>query len=128
MSNSQQSTIDRLAGRHDGAIIAGAFVLGSMLVLWLGGCAQLGQVAAQDATNATAIASAVGDTAGAQCWPALATTGGAISAAGNSAGVFTAIEEKRAVRLALQNPACQPIWAGVLAELLKLTPAAPFVP
>ena len=43
-------------------------------------------------------------------------------------GLLTTLEEKRAVQMALQNAACQPVWAGVLAELLKATPAAPFVP
>lgn len=112
----------------DGLAAAGVVTLAAVLMLWLGGCAQVGQFAAQDAQNATTIATAVGDTAGAACWPALATTGNAIAAAGNSAGVLSAIEEKRAVRMALQNPACEPIWAGVLAEVLKFTPAAPFVP
>jgi hypothetical protein len=121
--------VDRCAlGLGDGIATAGAVSLAIMLGLWLGGCAQVGQFAAGDAQNAAAIATAVGDTAGAACWPALATTGNAIAAGGNSAGVLTGIEEKRAVQMALQNAACQPVWAGVLAELLKATPAAPFVP
>jgi hypothetical protein len=128
MLNSVKSVAARLATRADDIVIAGGFALGSALVLWLGGCAQVGQVAAQDATNAKTIAAAVGDSAGEQCWPVLAKTAGAVAAAGNSPGLFTAIEEKRAARLAFQDPACQPIWAGVLAELLKFTPAAPLVP
>ncbi len=128
MRNSATSFVDRIAGRRDSVVIAGAFALGSALVLWLGGCAQIGQASAQDAINATTIATAIDDTAGEHCWPVLARTGGAIAGAGNSPGVFAAIEEKRAARLALQDPACQPIWAGVLAELLKFSPAAPFVP
>jgi hypothetical protein len=115
-------------GRGDGVVAAGAVSLALSLAVWLGGCAQVGQFAAGDAKNAAAIATAAGDTAGAACWPVLATTGTAIAAAGNSAGLLTAIEEKRAVQMALQAPACQPVWAGVLAELLKATPAAPFVP
>ena len=116
------------ASLGDGIVTAGAVALAMMLALWLGGCAQVGQLAAGDATNAAAIATAVGDNAGEECWPALATTGNAIAASGYSGGVFTALEEKRAVQMALQNAACQPVWAGVLAELLKATPAAPFVP
>jgi hypothetical protein len=115
-------------GVGDGIVTAGAVSLAVVLALWLGGCAQVGQFAAADAQNAASIATAVGDRAGASCWPVLATTGNAISASGNSAGVLTAIEEKRAVQLVLQDEACQPVWAGVLAELLKATPAAPFVP
>lgn len=112
----------------DGIVTVGAVSLAIVLALWLGGCAQLGQFTANDAQNATAIATAVGDSAGAACWPVLATTGNAIAAAGNSAGLLTAIEEKRAVEIALQDATCQPVWSGVLAQLLKATPAAPFVP
>ncbi|MGH7044924.1 MAG: hypothetical protein ACREE2_00870 [Stellaceae bacterium] len=112
----------------DTAATLGTLLLAATVALWLGGCAQVGQFTANDARSATAVATAVGDSAGAACWPVLATTGEAIAAAGNSAGLLTAIEEKRAVRMALQDAACQPVWAGVLAELLKATPAAAFVP
>jgi hypothetical protein len=112
----------------DGIVTSGAIALAMMLALWLGGCAQVGQFAAGDAQNAAAIATAVGDSAGEACWPLLATTGNAVAASGNSVGLLSTIEEKRAVQMALQNAACQPVWAGVLAELLKATPAAPFVP
>jgi hypothetical protein len=112
----------------DGIVTSGAVALAMMLALWLGGCAQVGQFAAGDAQNAAAIATAVGDSAGAACWPVLATAGNAIAATGNSPGVLTTIEEKRALEMAVQNATCQPVWAGVLAELLKATPAAPFVP
>ena len=115
-------------GLGDGIVTAAAMSLAIMLALWLGGCSQVGQFTAGDAQDATAIATAVGDNAGAACWPVLATTGNAIAAAGNSAGLLTAIEEKRAVEMALQDATCQPVWAGALAELLKATPAAPFVP
>ncbi len=118
----------RAIGVSDGIVTAGAVSLAIMLGIWLGGCAQIGQFAAGDAQNAAAIATAVGDSAGATCWPVLAATGNAVAATGNSAGLLTAIEEKRAVQMALQAPACQPVWAGVLAELLKATPAAPFIP
>ncbi len=118
----------RAIGLGDGIVTAGAVSLAIMLSLWLGGCAQLGQFTAGDAQNATAIATAVGDSAAAACWPVLAATGNAIAATGSSAGLLTAIEEKRAVQMALQDATCQPVWAGVLAELLKATPAAPFVP
>ncbi len=112
----------------DGIVNAGAVSLAIILALWLAACAQVGQFAASDAQGATALATAVGDSAGAACWPMLAKTGNAIAAIGNSSGVLTAIEEKRAVQINLQDAACQPVWAGVLAELLKATPAAPFVP
>jgi hypothetical protein len=112
----------------DGIVTSAAVAMAMMLALWLGGCAQVGQFAADDAQNAAAIATAVGDSCGAACWPVLATAGNAIAATGNSPGVLTAIEEKRALQMAVQSATCQPVWAGVLAELLKATPAAPFVP
>lgn len=112
----------------DAIVTVGSVSLAIVLALWLGGCAQLGQFTANDAQNAAAIATAVGDSAGAACWPVLATTGNAVAAAGNPAGLLTAIEEKRAVQMALEDATCQPVWAGVLAQLLKATPAAPFVP
>lgn len=112
----------------DGVAAAATLMFVSLLAMWLGGCAEIGQVSANDAKGATTLATAVGDTAGAACWPALETTGAAIAAAGDKPGLLTAIEEKRAVQIALQNTMCGPIWAGVLAELLKATPAAPFVP
>jgi len=119
---------DRAVALGDMAATLGALLLAVTLASWLGGCAQIGQFTADDAQSATTVATAVGDSAGAACWPVLAKTGQAIAAAGNSAGLLTAIEEKRAVRIALQDAACQPVWAGVLAELLKATPAAAFVP
>ena len=119
---------DRAVALGDAIVSAGTLSLAIMLALWLGGCAQVGQFTASDAHNATAIAIAVGDTEGAACWPVLAATGIAIAASGGSVGLLSAIEEKRAVRIALQDTSCQPVWAGVLAELLKATPAAPFVP
>ena len=112
----------------DRIVTFGAVALAMMLALWFGGCTQVGQFAAGDAQNAAAIATAVGDSAGEACWPVLATTGNAFVASGNSVGLLTTLEEKRAVQMALQNAACQPVWAGALAELLKATPAAPFVP
>ena len=102
--------------------------MAAFAIFCLGGCAQLGQITAQDAETAGKVAAAVGDTAGEQCWPVLATTGNAIAATGNSTGILTLIEEKRAFKAALETPTCQPVWAGVLAEVLKLTPVAPLVP
>jgi hypothetical protein len=112
----------------DAIVSLGTLAAAIVLALWLGGCAEIGQFTAGDAQNAAAIATAVGDSAGASCWPVLATTGNAIAANSNSAGLLTAIEEKRAMQMALQNTACQPVWTDALAELLKATPAAPFVP
>jgi hypothetical protein len=118
----------RAVALSDGVVTAATLLLAGLLAIWLDGCAEIGQLSADDAKAATTIAAAVGDTAAAACWPILETTGNAISAAGNSPGVLVAIEEKRAIRIALQNSECQPVWAGVLAQLLKATPAGPFVP
>jgi len=112
----------------DGVASMSVLIMASVLALWLTGCAQVGQFSAEDAGNAAAIATAAGDPAGAACWPILEATGNAISSVGDKPGILVAIEEKRAVQMALQNTQCQPVWAGVLAELLKATPAAPFVP
>lgn len=112
----------------DGIVATGTMALAIVLVIWLGGCAQIGRFAANDAEQATDIAAAVGDNAGKACWPLLATVGNAIAASGSTVGPFTAIEQKRALQVALQDQACQPVWAGVLGELLKATPAAPFLP
>lgn len=112
----------------DGIVTTGALALAGLLSMWLGGCAEVGQFSADDAQKAASIATAVGDSAGGACWPVLQTTENAFSAAGDRPGILAAIEEKRAVQMALQNEKCQPVWAGVLAELLKTTPAAPFVP
>lgn len=112
----------------DGLVTAATLTLAGLLMIWISGCAEVGQYTAGDAQNAAAVATAVGDSAGAACWPVLATTGTAISAAGDNPGILVGIEEKRAVQMALQNASCQPVWAGVLAELLKATPAAPLLP
>ena len=112
----------------DGIVTAGAVALAAMLALWLTGCVEIGQLTTDDAQSAAAIASAIGDDVGEACWPVLATTGKAIAASGDSVGALTALEQKRALQMALQNAACQPVWAGVLVELLKVTPAAPFIP
>jgi hypothetical protein len=112
----------------DGVATTVALILAGLLAMWLEGCAQVGQITADDAQKAATVAAAVGDPVGAACWPALEATGSAIAAAGDEPGILVAIEEKRAVQMALQKTACQPVWAGVLAELLKATPAASFVP
>lgn len=112
----------------DGLAAATTLTLAGVLMIWSGGCTQVGQYTAADAQRAAAVATAVGDSAGAACWPVLATTGSAISAAGDNPGILVGIEEKRAVQMALQNSACDPVWAGALVELLKGTPAAPLLP
>ena len=115
-------------GIGDGIVTTGAALLATILALWLAGCAEVGKISADDAQNATNIAATIGDSAGAACWPAFAVTGNAMAMAGNKPGILTGIEEQRAIQIALQNPTCQPVWAGLLGELLKATPAAPFLP
>jgi hypothetical protein len=90
--------------------IAGLFTIGA--------CAQIGQFSAQDAQQAAAIATAVGDTTSAQCFTGIGTVSTAIGGA-SQPGILTAIESKFAFQHSLQNPACAPIWVNVLAELLK---------
>jgi len=91
-----------------------------LVLVLLSGCAQVGQYGAQDAATAAGIAAAVGDTAGAQCWPVWETITSAIAAAGGKPGVFTAVEEQRAFKIAIASPSCQPVATDLLAELLKL--------
>lgn len=91
------------------------------------GCAQVGQFTATDADQAAALAMAVGDTTVVDCYKGLAMVGSAASTA-TQPGIFTKIEEKRAAKAALQNPACAPLYANVLGDLLKATPLAPLVP
>jgi hypothetical protein len=105
-----------------------SLLLACLLVMMVGGCAEIGQFGAADAQRATAIATTVGDADGAACWPILEATGKAVSAAGDQPSILVSIEEKRALQLALQNVSCQSVWAGALAELLKATPAAPLIP
>lgn len=92
------------------------------------GCAEVGRFSAEDAERAASIAAAVGDAAGAACWPTIAATANAVAAAGDQPGVLVAIEEDRATKMALTNPACEPIWVGVLASLLKIAPPELLVP
>lgn len=84
----------------------------------LGACVQVGQFSTQDAWQAAAIANAVGDTTSAQCFTGIGTVSTVIGGA-SQPGILTAIESKFAFQHSLQNPACAPTWANVLAELLK---------
>jgi hypothetical protein len=90
------------------------------------GCAEIGHFSAGDADRAASIAASVGDAAGAACWPVIASTATAVAASGDHPGILAAIEEDRAAKMALANPACAPIWADVFADLLKIaSPALP---
>ncbi len=112
----------------DGVVTVATLVLACVLAMWVGGCAEVSQFSANDAEKAASISTAIGDSAAVTCWPVLEATGRAIATAGDKPGILVGVEEKRAVRMALENASCQPVWAGVLAELLKATPAALFVP
>lgn len=102
-----------------------AIVVGVCLLFC--GCAQVGMNVQQDAAQAVAIANATGDTSVVGCYQGLAAWGGAVGATAQ-VGVLTTIEAKRSVKMALQNPACLPIYGDALATLLKATPLAPLVP
>ncbi len=104
------------------------FLMPVLAGLTLCGCAEVGRFSAEDAERAASIAASAGDAAGAACWPAVAATANAVAASGDHPGVLAAIEESRATEMALANPACEPIWAGVLADLLKLAPPELLVP
>jgi hypothetical protein len=98
------------------------------LQLALTGCAGIDRFTAEDAGSAAEIAATVGDPAGAACWPVFTTTANALAASGGRPGILTTIEQSRAVQMAISNPACQQILAGVATKLLKLFPADVFVP
>jgi hypothetical protein len=78
---------------------------------------------AADASNAAAI-----DPAGATCYLALEATATAASGASDAWGILSTVAAERAFGGALQSPPCAPIEAGLLGKLLRLTPAAPFLP
>jgi len=120
--------LDRRTVIFGDSIASAALLLAGLLMVWLSGCAEVAQFSADDAEKAAAIATFIGDSDGAACWAVLEATGNAISGVGNQPGIVVAIEEKRAVQMALQNAACQPVWVEVLSQLLKATPAAPFIP
>lgn len=93
-------------------------------VVSLMGCAQAGMQLAADATQAMAIAQATGDTSVIPCYQAFAAAGTA-QANIKQAGIFTVLESKRSLKMALQNPACNPLKDQLLSDALKLTPLAP---
>lgn len=93
----------------------------------LAGCTPVGRLTAADATQAAAVAQAAGDSAVVPCFDGLAAVASA-SASVAKPGLLTGIEEKRAAKTALENPACAPLYAGALADLLKTTALAPLVP
>ena len=123
----KQRLIDRCAAVRRRATEFLCSVLVSLPVM-LGGCAEIGRLSAQDANRAASIAAAVGDSAGVACWPVIQATANAVAGSGDHPGILVTIEESRAAKMALANPVCQPIWAGVLADLLKITPPLSLVP
>lgn len=88
------------------------------------GCAQAGMALSTDATQAIAIAQAMGDTSTIPCYQAFAAAGSA-QANIKQAGILTVLESKRSLKMALQNPACSPVKDELVTDALKLTPLAP---
>jgi hypothetical protein len=118
--NDRDSRRPGYSSRHDGDAVTRFLILFALAAI--AGCSQVGQFTAADAKNAAAI-----DPAGASCYMAIGATATAAGAV-QSNGVLTLLATKRALSSDLQSPACAPIEAGLLAELLKSTPVAPFVP
>lgn len=81
----------------------------------------LGMFINGDLTNAAAVATANGDTAGAQCATALAGATMPTPTPTND-GLFTIIERKRLVGDALKGPQCAPITAQVLINATHAVP------
>ena len=96
------------------------------LAFALGGCAQqaqqLGMFTMQDAQAAAAI-----DPSNAACYEAFGALGSTLSGV-KGVGVLTVVAAKIAFRRAAVDPACAPVEAMLLGDLLKLTPLAPLVP
>lgn len=95
------------------------------MVVTLGACAvtqRVGAVTMQDAQTAAAI-----DPIDSPCYNAIGTIGSTVANA-NGIGILTAIAVKKSVQGVLANPACAPIEAFVLSEILRATPAAPLIP
>lgn len=93
-------------------------------VVSLMGCAQAGMAISTDASQAITIAQATGDTSVIPCYQAFAAAGTA-QANIKQAGILTVLESKRSLKMALQNPACNPIKDQLVTDALKLTPLAP---
>lgn len=90
-------------------------------VLALAGCSSLNMFVAGDLQNAAAIATANGDTQGAQCSSALA---GALIPSPTPAddAFFTKFERVKLIEGILKSPACAPITAQVLLNGTKAVP------
>lgn len=84
-------------------------------MLWLTGCAQVGNFTAADAQAAAAI-----NPANAACYAGFQALGEAQGMATDQPGILTLIATKQQLQAVLQNPACSTIELAVLAELLKL--------
>ena len=85
--------------------------------LALAGCSQAQMFAAGDLSNASALATAVGDTAGATCWDGLMPAVGATPAP-QSDGLAVLAERKRLLLGAISGP-CAPIVAEALVQKIQ---------
>jgi hypothetical protein len=87
----------------------------------LSGCAQAGGFKRGDLQNATALAQAGGDSAGAACWSAL---GGAVAATPQpqNDGLVTLAERRRIAENAVSGPCAQVVLPFLLDLVHRLTP------
>jgi hypothetical protein len=108
-----------------GLIIVGrALVLSVALAVGLSACSQLGKFTEGDLGNAAALASAGGDTVGAQCWNGLAPAA-APSPTPQADGIAVVAERDRLLHAAISGP-CGAVVAPALLKLLGKALPVPF--
>jgi hypothetical protein len=95
--------------------------------LALSGCAEVGQLAASDLTNAAQVATQGGDPQGAACWMALAPVAGAVETAPKP-GLASLIEADRLLAFATVGPSVPCNAVGGLILSMVLQKAVPFLP
>lgn len=108
-----------------GLIIVGrVLAFCAMLTLGLSACSQLGKFTEGDLGNAAALATAGGDTAGAQCWNGLAPAA-APSPMPQTDGIAVVAERDRLLHAAVSGP-CGAVLAPALLKLLGKALPIPF--
>jgi hypothetical protein len=105
-------------------IVGRALVLGVALAVGLSACAQLGKFTEGDLENAAALATAGGDTVGAQCWDGLAPAA-ASSPMPQTDGIAVIAERDRLLHAAISGP-CGAVVAPALLKLLGKALPIPF--
>ena len=98
-----------------------------VLLLTVGGCAQVGKLGSTDLTNAAQVAAHNGDAQGAACWVALTPVANAIETA-PIPGLASTIEADRLFAFATEGPTapCNAVGGMILSMVLRK--AVPLLP